>query len=336
MTLQVSDKISEDDANNFIYLFTENIPNYYPYSTDLTAKSIINSHNLGRDPYGYFSKTKKIWKAISKEGLTIGFTVVTEKRGGSIKFGPTLIQESYRNQGVGSNLRLQLEAVYAALGYRKAYSTTNAKNIAAIFYLLKIGYTIEACLKRHYTNNTDELILGKFISDAQRSLHESYLSTVVVDVSNSLDENNSESEKVLLRKMQPFYSEIDKSFIRGIRDCLTDKVLKDEQFYVEKKKVMFKSDDEQSIAITVPKRGGCVKASPIIFSSQEEVNRFLLLEVINFYRQKTENHKIYTLCPLAQADNVLLLKSLNFVVEGVIREPYKQGVDFLVLSYYLN
>ena len=323
----VSCDLTEKDINRFINLFVDNISVFYPCSTDLTAKAIVEVHKLNYDPKGYFTKRKKIWKALAVDGSVLGFTVVTEKRGGSIKFGPTIVEEKFRSQGIGSSLRLMLEDIYSNLGYRKSYSTTNTKNIPAIFYLTKIGYVIEAFLKDHYEMGSNEIVLAKKLSPNKICI------SVPQEEFKQFLSSNLGTDINILDKLSNYYDELDKSFLENITKCLTNQLDTSENFFINKSKVIF-TVENKCLAVTSPKRVGCVKASPIIFSESEEKNRRLINDIILFYEQNY--HKIYTLIPLELTKNIKLLKYLGFNIEGIINEPYKKDVDMIVMSYFIH
>lgn len=107
----VSAELNGQDFELFRSLHAESISHLYPYSSALTAESFIRQHQDRIDRSGYFTLRKTIWKAVYKN-CSAAFTVVTEKRGGSIKFGPTMVVPCFRNQGVGSqSLYLRKQAM---------------------------------------------------------------------------------------------------------------------------------------------------------------------------------------------------------------------------------
>jgi hypothetical protein len=190
------------------------------------------------DPAGYFTLRKVIWKTEDDDGQSLGFTVATEKRGGSIKFGPSLIAVEHRNRGVGQALRLAVENYYRKRGFRKAYSTTSINNYPGIYYLVGVGYSIEAHCRSHYQQGVDELVLGKLLRKTR------ILSTSVSDSS------------VLLQRLTPYYDELDQSFEESIfRASAVVASLQDESFYTAKRKILF-GEPENNFCVTTPKRQG--------------------------------------------------------------------------------
>ncbi|MDR2652368.1 MAG: hypothetical protein LBC68_08670 [Prevotellaceae bacterium] len=185
-----------------------------------TAESIIEKHKLGVDNNGYFTKKKTIWKGLDESNNIVAFTVVSEKRGGSIKFGPTIVDKTKIRQGIGSNFRLLVENYYQNLGYRKAYSTTNIKNYPAIYYILKIGYKIELHLQKHYSKYSDELVLSKMLNPTCRNEKISQIQNI---------------SKYIANYMTTYYDEIDDAFFENINKTATTNHSFTEDCFVEKK-----------------------------------------------------------------------------------------------------
>jgi GNAT superfamily N-acetyltransferase len=146
----ISENLTENDLDLFKNIHSATIGQLYPYSTLLTAESLIIKHKLGVDPNGYFTLKKTIWKAVGQDNQVLAFTVITEKRGGSIKSGPMLVLPRYREQGVASGFIVRVEEEYTSRGYRKAYLTGNVKSKATFFAAINAGYKIEIHLKDHY------------------------------------------------------------------------------------------------------------------------------------------------------------------------------------------
>jgi hypothetical protein len=326
----VSTKLVREDFELFVASFTRDISSRYPFSSELTARAIIDAHNMDYDEHGHFSKRKKIWKGVGSDGTSLAFTVVTEKRGGSIKFGPTIVLSDYRNIGVGSTLREKVEGNYSELGYRKAYSTTNLRNLAGIYYLTKIGYKIELHLRDHYELGKDELVLSKFISRQGENgppLDGKLVPTAEDVVTSSLE---SSVDKRLYLDLRFDFDEIDKEFFDRTRAALEVQTESSESDFVQKKKHLFFSTNQKALALAVPKRGGCVKLLPFITSATRDDNAEVLASVWGALGSTT--HKLYTLVPARRWAKVENMKSLGFVVEGIIAEPYKPRVDVVMMS----
>jgi GNAT superfamily N-acetyltransferase len=319
MNITVSNNLSNEDFRKFKEFFLETITHLYPNSTLQTAESIIEKHKLGIDNNGYFTKKKTIWKGIDEFDNVVAFTVISEKRGGSIKFGPTMVDKEKRKQGIGSTFRSLVEDYYRNLGYRKSYSTTNVKNYAGIYYILKIGYKIELYLTKHYSKTDDEIVLSKMLNPTNKK------------------ENASTIEKQpehIANYMARYYNDIDDVFFETINKTATNTHTFTENCYIYKKKFIFANNSEKLYAVAFPKRGGCVKICPLILNDNEKSNLDFIHNLVQFY-ESAPVHKLYTFVPVEQCNDIVMLKKAGFYTEGIIAEPYKKNVDLIMLSYLI-
>jgi ribosomal protein S18 acetylase RimI-like enzyme len=69
---------------------------------------------------------------------------------GLIWFSWLLVDKKFRRKGLGSQLMLAMEQIYKKKGYHKAVAETLPNNTRSNKLLRKIGYVIEAKLKKHY------------------------------------------------------------------------------------------------------------------------------------------------------------------------------------------
>jgi len=326
MSIIISNILADRDFQYFRDLFVETIIPLYPHSTLKSAESIIEKHKLGFDYVGYFTKKKTIWKCTDGMGNTVAFTVISEKRGGSIKFGPTMVDKNKRGQGIGSVFRRLVEDYYRNLGHRKSYSTTNLTNNAAIRYILKIGYKIELHLTKHYSKTTDEIVLSKMLNPT-----------------NELKPASNNKKTLMVLNSQPhitdymtkYYDDIDNVFFENINKTVTTNHTFTENCFIGKKKSIFENDLEKLYAVTFPKRGGCVKICPLILNNDAKTSLVFVHDIIRFY-ERTSVHKLYTFVPVEKYFDISLLKKAGFYTEGILAEPYKKGVDLIMLSYLLN
>ena len=95
------------------------------------------------------SMAKRILQ-IYYRGEFIGFVVVTFKHGGTLKTGPVILLDQYRDRSLGQQLRSFLHAAAPRGGLRKVYCTTNVNNAPGVQYLLRSSYRVEAHLSKQY------------------------------------------------------------------------------------------------------------------------------------------------------------------------------------------
>lgn len=325
MNLRITTDLTEEDFNYFITLFEFNVSTWYPYSSQLTANSIISIHKKGIDPNGYFTKRKSIWKLINDENIILGFSVATEKRGGSVKFGPTMVVKDYRNQGIGSQFRLLLEDHYRKLGYRKVYLTTNSSNTAVLSYLMKLGYKIELHLKQHYTIKDDEIVLSKFLN-ADINFEQ---------IKNEKVINNSSFNKLVIDYLLKYYDEVDEDFFNNLERTISCEFIKTEQSFIDKQKIKFDFTEDEFFAIVSPKRGGCIKICPLVFSGDRNNDTKNIKKLLNSF-DTNQYHKFYTFVPIEKNYDRKLLEFCGFKIEGVFRKPYKKDVDMFIISFLVK
>jgi len=318
----ISNDLSEEDLLLFSAWYEQEIPKRYPLSTKETLDSIISVHKLGNDPAGYFTLSKTIWKGASDSSEVLAFTVATEKRGGSVKFGPTLVAEGLRGQGVGSKFRLLVEQVYARRGFRKSYSTTHLRNTAGIRYLARIGHSIEAHLRDHYLPGIDEVVLGRRLTSEE---------TQVTCASLVPDAHLTAEDAHMLRELSQTYDELDESFMRQIRKTLRNELpLQEECEYVAKFKLMVTVSGDTA-AITTPKRTGVIKITPLIYGAEELLSE-LLSKVEERYRSERHVRKLFGLFSHYDLSAIRILEKQGYNVEGYLREPYRRGLNMLIYS----
>ncbi|OLD76524.1 MAG: hypothetical protein AUI33_04845, partial [Ignavibacteria bacterium 13_1_40CM_2_61_4] len=147
------------DREPFVSLVTEEIAKWYDDIDAEFAESLVASH-AGGEQHGLLTIRKTI-HVFERSGERIGYTVATEKRGGSVKFGPTVIDLPSQGHGFAVSGRARLEESYKARGFRKAYSTIPDTHHEALIYLLKAGYHVEAHLRSHYSRDHGEFVVGK-------------------------------------------------------------------------------------------------------------------------------------------------------------------------------
>lgn len=132
--------------------------------------------------------------------------------------------------------------------------------------------------------------------------------------------------------MEKYYDGIDEIFFNNIEKSLTNSFEFTEDFFINKQKHRFQNDSQSLYAIVTPKRGGCAKIAPLILNVEASISSKFIKSIIERYHE-TEIHKFYTFIPIDRVNEIETLKSNGFYVEGIITEPYKIGVDLIMLSY---
>jgi predicted transcriptional regulator/RimJ/RimL family protein N-acetyltransferase len=327
-------KAGVEDWANFERLCRYHIAPSYDEIDATFAESIWASHMKGADPVGYFTKSKTVHRLeMGPERLIIGYTVTTHKRGGSVKFGPTFLLEDYRGQGFGPRVRRQMDDDLRRSGSRKSYCTIPSTNKAALGYLLKADYRIEAHLKAHYSEDHDELVLGKVLtptaSVSLREMRARYSSTP-----RMREENPSANEiwSLLGNTMRHDYGGIDRSFAESIH--LAALRYKQGDYSSKAKRVFTLRDGGKlrGLAVCTPKRGGSVKIAPFICPFGESSGALFMDFIAGKLKEIPGMRKLYVLLPLRDLAMQGALRSRGFTPEGTLVEPYKAGSDIRIMS----
>jgi predicted transcriptional regulator len=297
---------------------------------------IIDCTQKGVDPNGYFTVRKDLF-VITHRTEKVGFTVITEKRGGSIKTGPTILLPRFRYQGIGELIRKRIEAEGFRKGARKIYCTCNAQDRAVLKYLLKSGMHIEAHLYHQYRNNSSEIVLGKMLSQTVKqhcAINRNHIK--IVEIRDDLGSYLSLFKNFLLRYFETFYLSIDAAFVDSIyRASHSSKIDR----YASKGKKVFLGFGRRSRLVTVvicsPKRGGSVKLTLVNMTNHFDSVAKIVNSTEAYCRSKRRT-KMYLNIPASDYNMVETFSKLGFLVEGLLQEPYSPGVDHFQLGKMLN
>lgn len=317
---------SESDENHFRELYRRAVEPYYR-DTDGYIDRIVQAHESGMDRFGYFTRRKDIWVLkLNKE--TLGFTVATVKRGGSVKFGPTMIEPLHRGSSLGSAFRLLVEARYPEA--RKFYNTMPAKSDAALRYALNAGYQVEAHLVRQYGLTSDDLVVGKVpVAAAKGDPIDSLPGVYQVAQAASIDEPMT---TWFIDLLAPHYGDLGAAFVEGIERGLSISI---DDLGRKPKRLLLANAGALVVGACVlsPKRGGAFKIGPIAAEDRQAVQD-LLTAAVDLNELKGMR-KAYIHVPLLESPWLEACLALGFRPEGILREPYKSGVDLVVLGRLL-
>lgn len=333
-----------DYADEFVYNVTSSIENDYQEIDSLFAKNLIYSE-LNGERYGFFSLQKEIWVLIAEQDKKIyGFEVVTLKRGGSLKLGPTYIAASIRGKAYAQLMIQSICKHYATNGWRKVYVTAPLMNKAAgKLDFEKLGFTMEAVLKKQYSDNSNERISSLFLKECK----ESRKIPVNIDYGNKKirgirqvdrDSEFASIEKFFLQNMRDYYNDIDQSFFDNLKNRILAGI---DVRYEEKGKVMFCIYDEMNLVggfICTLKRGGGIKIAPLLidrkYINPNNIKR--VLDRIISYAKEKKRRKITIFVPNNEISLINGIIDNGFNCEGMLREPYKEGVDMSLMVKFIE
>lgn len=328
----VIDHLAPEEAPQFGELLLAELPKYYDEVDESFPRSIVANALAGQDRYGYFTRVKRVFVGWV-DGLPQAFTVVSYKRGGSVKVGPTVVMPEWRRQGLGRMFRRTVEQLITRdTRVRKLYLTINASNQGALLFNLGLGYRIEGVLPDHYRNGEQELVLGRImrpgplLEERPRRLPPGDFDTVLL-LEGSVDID--EFAEYLLPRLAAGFSDLDRSFVDAVVAALEH----DRQGYASKGKRLltaWRAERLCGVAVLVPKRGGAMKVSPLIAEDVAALD--VLVEGSVRQALSASRRKLYAVIPTVDMGVVDSVGRHGFHVEAQLREAYRAGVDALVLG----
>ncbi len=336
----------------FIENTTMSIKDTYAEITNDFARNLVKVDRLGYDPVGYFTIGKEVWLALTKSSNEfIGFEVVTRKRGGCIKIGPTYIDPHMRGKGYAEKMISSLCESYRAMGARKIYVTAPLSNApTAVLDFQKLHLKMEALLSRHYHTKSSERVCGKFLED-NRSAESSTPSRLELSLADnthanvSIEINNLPTKlplsllsNFIRTNMSHYYDDIDDDFVTAMVNSTKVRP----EVYEKKAKILVTIVHSETklagIAALTPKRGGSLKVSPLIIDHKVVCKKVLgdLLDAITLQARRINRRKITIILPAPCIAMIDIILAHGYVSEGILREPYKRSVDMVVLSKFLQ
>lgn len=326
------------DRSRYVRLVTKEIAPKYDEITEDFARSILRSHNIGKDPNGIFTTRKRAFSILSDKGQLVGFTTVTYKIGGSVKTGPTVILPHYRRRGFGAATRRALLGLATKEKARKLYCTCPDNDSRVLSYLLRSGFGVEAHLKQQYTPAHGELVLGRFIDCPVKPSR-----TVRTEIARSetvakqLKPGDPPFENLLTFFQKLFAWTWIPIEVSRAKSILSNGSRLKRTYEDKPSRIICFGNRRKcsSLVLLVPKRGGAVKALWFSQTNNEETLKTMLHTVENQVRADGKR-KLYFVHPFDDAQITIVLKSSGYSVEGLLREPYRVGQDALVLSKILH
>ena len=145
--------VREANANDFEWvadLMVRALTPFYDGDHRAHARRIFDTHMSGGvDRVGQFSAGQHMFIA-EQNGQQVGLIHVVEKKQGTIKISPLIVDTAYRGKmGVGSVLLKHTEDFARSLGSRQIYCTVAAPNQKALGFFLKKGFHITGTAKDH-------------------------------------------------------------------------------------------------------------------------------------------------------------------------------------------
>jgi predicted transcriptional regulator len=318
----------------FVSAVTEEVGRNYADITEQFARRTLEVHDAGKDDSGFLTTGKEVLSVCSENGTLLGFTAVTFKSGGSLKTGPTLLFPQNRRRGYGLGMRFALERYALDHGGRKLYCTCPDRSRAVIGNLLACGFRVEAHLRQHYSLDHSEFIFGKVLSAGPPPTNLSFArgGSRAGSVVGAGDFAAGEAARFVWSQLPNVLAKIPMATAKRMVVGATTHV--EAQHYEAKPRriLLLRSGSEcVGAAILIAKRGGCMKLVLLLATAHTpSIER--LLFAAEFEARRSLARKLYCVHPALDVSVVDLLYSHAFVSEGVLAEPYRPGVDALVLT----
>ena len=259
--------VREANANDFEWvadLMVRALTPFYDGDHRAHARRIFDAHIAGGiDRVGQFSSGQHMFIAESGDGQPAGVIHVVNKKQGTVKISPLIVDMAYRGKmGVGSVLLKHAEDFARSLGSRQIYCTVAAPNKKALGFFLKKGFRVTGTAKDHYKVGIDEHMLYKQLVD-EAGFDSPNISVV------PFDESQADSARALiLSQMSDAFNGVDNDWVDALFAGYRRRELGDVN---AKFKIIFTAECDGKVvgvAGATPKKGRPIKLMPLVASSE--------------------------------------------------------------------
>jgi len=323
---------SEEEAEFRKLVTGSKVPELYEEIDNRFVDHIIESHNQGKDPYGYFTLKKDVFTLLVDDEVA-GFTVATRKRGHSVKYGPTILKEEFQGEGFGPQFRTSLDAKLQEEGVKKTYSTIPEHAENAYKYLIRSGYSIEAHLEKQYSPDHGELVFGKVLSNGSSEIDSMPSRSTVDDFEITRGSERFDGfRRFVTQRMARWYDGIDGDFVEAVQKA-EQRALEGDLSKKGKAVYVGHLDDAiKCCVICSRKRGKGFKLSPLLTEVSGSAAIKFLEHVEHELMTEHEVRKFYSHVPLRDSELISIFKQSGYQPEGTIKQPYKPAVDMVFMG----
>lgn len=306
----------KEDLPAVKWLMLQYLPRFYDDIDESFSESLTEAHEKGYDPFGYFTKAKRVWIA-EIEGEVVGMMSVSIKRGDSVKISPILIDKAYRGRGIGRKLIERLVQFVRENNLRKIYCTVAIQNTVTLAFFDRLGFVREGYLEQQYKGRMTEVVYGWFPGKEIPTADD-------ITIREMEDRDMDAIKEIALSYLPRFYSEMDEQFVRNMIGAHRRKTAS----YATKHKIIFVAEKEGRVVgfiTSTPKRGGGVKLFPSLAETLS-IEKALIHHAVEHFR-RIGRRKVYGFVPSTETDRIRLYLELGFKTEEVLLEPYKPGIN---------
>ena len=309
--------VREANANDFEWvadLMVRALTPFYDGDHRAHARRIFDAHIAGGiDRVGQFSSGQHMFIAESGDGQPAGVIHVVNKKQGTVKISPLIVDTAYRGKmGVGSVLLKHAEDFARSLGSRQIYCTVAAPNKKALGFFLKKGFRVTGTAKDHYKVGIDEHMLYKQLVD-EAGFDSPNISVV------PFDESQADSARALiLSQMSDAFNGVDNDWVDALFAGYRRRELGDVN---AKFKIIFTAECDGKVvgvAGATPKKGRPIKLMPLV-AKFEAAFEALIIDLQGLLEDY--GHKLYVhLVP--EPWQVACLQRHGWTLEGVFPGGY--------------
>lgn len=323
---------NDKDFKIFKKIALEEVSKNYDEIDSSFVDHIIGCTKMGKDGNGYFTKRKDL-VVLKKDNLKIGYTVLTQKIGDSIKTGPTILFNNFRKLGYGQLVRKKIEYDYYNMGFRKVYCTCNALDKNVLYYLMNSGMRIEAHLINQYKNNSSEIVLGKLLVKEKKFFPKiKRVDSEITKIKIVSGKISGLMRSFFKKNFELFYCKIDDSFLDILEKASKRFSLMN---YHEKEKKIYSFEDNVGkiigSVICSLKRGGAVKLT-LLIKTQNYQSIKRAIKKVELDNKKHYRKKIYLNLPVNDIIMIGYFSKMNYQIEGLLQAPYLPGLDLVQMG----
>ncbi|MDX2079923.1 MAG: hypothetical protein SFU53_04005 [Terrimicrobiaceae bacterium] len=283
-----------------------------------------------------FSTEKKLLYELNLGKVTLGYTVLSVKKFGAVKTGPTLLRDSYRGLGIGVDVRMAILKSCKALGYRKLYCTCPSNRPHVILYLLRAGMRLEAVLSHHLHRDRDEYVLGTLLRSAPAaSISVSKVTSNRGTVRNLVEVGQSHK---MWKSVSPFLQKWSSAWYYSFNSTDAESLMQGiinhaggiRSFSAKPRRIFGMQEGARRLVcllVLTEKRSGMAKLN--LFSSFDSFDE--ILSLLKWALSRAQYRRYYVTLPVDKCKAILAFLQMGFRVEGRLEQPF-ENVDHVALG----
>lgn len=293
-----------------------------------SCEEAISAHDNEAGGGGYFAEDKTVYSFVADQE-TVGFSAISWERPGTVRYGPTVLEEDHRERGLGPKFRRKLDERLESEGVHKTYSIIPETATHAQRDLVESGYTVEAHRPCPSGDNPGELVFGKVLGEQSDSHLPEYDRSGVVDVEFDVGAAGYDGlTEFVTSNGDPWVADGGELLVE------TAKQVDDGGLFQAGTRVYLGHDDGeiQCCAFATRRQGGEIELAPVMTAATGSVVTELVAFAEDEVAKIIDVQKFYARVPLSDAFVVHSFKSAGYSVEGVLREHQKPGEDLVCLG----